>query len=478
MMSDTKQTSRRNFLKTSGAITAGVAAAANLGIARSAHAAGSDVIKIALVGCGGRANGAIQDRLQVGDNVMVVAIADAYEGRTKGAANMLREEKFKGKVDLPDDRIFVGLDAYKKAIDCLSPGDEVVTATPPGFRPYHYRYAVEKGMHVFMEKPLFTDVAGYRIVMAANKVAEEKNLKICVGLQRRVEPHYKNWAEKVHSGAIGDVQYTRVYWNGGGIWCRQRGAGQSELDFQVNNWYHFVWLCGDNICEQHVHNLDVGNWLHSKGDRMAHPIEANAQGGRTFKAGPEKLMAEAPSFTNDRKAWDEWYQKNKKAFFRHGQAWDHFSVEFTYADGSKMFSQCRHIANTWDQVSEYVVGTNGYGAPGWLRDGKKERLWDNKEKAVKGPFQWEHDKHVDAIRNDKPYHDGWHGAQATMCAVLGREAAFSGKVVKWDDLVEKGRIYSPEQEITNWDQLPPVKADDNGFYESTVAVQGQYNPFV
>jgi len=475
------KSSRRQFLKTSSVLAAGATLAGGLTISQSAHAQGSDQIKLALIGCGGRGTGAIRNRAQVGDNFKVVAIADAFD--PKGAARDLRNDANKeghplnGKVDLPDDRVFSGLDAYKKAIASLNPGDQVVIATPPGFRPYHYRAAIEKGLHVFMEKPVCIDAPGFRHVMETNKMAEEKNLKVCVGFQRHAEPHYYNWIEQIHAGKIGNVQYTRVFWNGGGIWCRNRQPDQSELQFQVNNWYHFVWLCGDNIVEQHAHNIDIGNWIHGKGDRMAHPTEANAQGGRTHKTGPEELMRQAPPFS-DRKAWDEWYQKNKSALYRHGQAWDHFFVEFSYADGSRMFSQCRHIRNTWENVSEHVYGTAGSGTPGGLRglDGKK--IWDNSEKAAKGPYDWEHDLLVKAIREGKPMHDGYFAAMSCMTAILGREAAYCGKIVKWDELVEKGRSYFPNGEITSWDQIAPVQPDADGFYESTVPVPGVYNPFV
>ena len=477
-----RTTSRRNFLKTSTVLSAGAALAGGLTISQSAHAQGSDQIKVALIGCGGRGTGAIHDRAQVGDNYKVVAVADAFQNRARGTAGGLRNDAnnadnhLHGKVDLPDDHVFVGLDAYKKAIDCLNPGDQVVIATPPGFRPYHYRYAIEKGCHVFMEKPILIDAPGFRHVMETNKMADEKNLKVCVGLQRRYEPPYYNWVDQIHAGAIGDVQYTRVFWNGDTPWTQRRNAGESELNYQVRNWYHFVWVCGDNISEQHVHNIDIGNWIHGKGDKMAHPVEANAMGGRTHKAGPEELMRQAPPFS-DREAWDAWYQPNRDRFNRHGQAWDHFFVEFTYADGSRMYSQCRHIPHTWGNVSEHVFGTEGAGTPGNLVNRENQRIWNNQERAQKGPYHWEHDVLVKAIREDKPQNDGWHAAMSCMCAVLGREAAFSGKVLKWDELVEKGRSYFPNGEITSFDDEAPVQPDADGFYEGSVPVPGRYNPF-
>jgi len=485
-----EKTSRRQFLKTSSLLAASATAVGGLTLAQSANVAGSDQIKLALVGCGGRGNGAIRDRVQVGDNVKVVAVADAFEGSAKWGANSLRndagntESTLHDKVDLPEDQIFWGLDAYEKAIACLDPGDQVVLATPPGFRPYQYRAAVERGCHVFMEKPIFIDAPGYHHTMETNRMADEKNLKVCVGFHYRAEPRRANWVEQIHAGKIGDVQYTRVFYNDIGIWCRNREPGEGELNFQVRNWYHFQWVCGDNIVEQHVHNIDIGNWVHSMGDRMGHPISANAQGGRTFRAGRDELMRQAPPFA-DRQAWDAWYRQNRQAFFRHGPAWDHFFTEFTYADGSRMYSQARHIRDTWTQVSEYACGTAGNGFVGdsagtqtgqlFGRDGQE--IWRNAERAPKGPHQWEHDLHVKTIREDTARNDGYFAAMSTMTAILGRESAFSGRVVTWDELVEKGRSYHPNGEITSLNQPAWIQPDADGFYESSVPVPGEYSPF-
>ena len=477
------KSSRRQFLQTSSVVAAGAAFAGGLTISQSAHAQGSDQMKVALIGCGGRGSGAIRDRAQVRDNYKVVAVADVFEHMAKEGANRLRNDSqntdspLHGKVDLPDDRAFGGLDGYKKAIACLDPGDMVVIANQPGLHPYRYRAAIERGCHVFVEKPICIDAPGFRHVMETNKMADAKNLKVGVGLQRRYEPQYYNWINEIHAGKIGDVQYTRVFWNGDGIWQRNRERGETELAFQLRNWYHFVWACGDNICEQHCHNIDIGNWIHGKGDRMAHPVEANAQGGRTHRTGPDELMRQAPPFA-DRAAWDEWYWSNRQRLNRHGQAWDHYFVEFKYADDSRMFSQCRHIRGTWGSVSEHVYGTNGAGTPGQLTGRDGSRVWRNQERVPKGPYQWEHDKLVEAIREDKPQNDGYHAAISCMTAVLGREAAYSGKVVRWDELVEKGRPYSPSGELTSFEDTAPVLPDADGFYESSVPVPGVYNPFV
>ena len=483
-----KETSRRQFLKISSVLTAGATLVGGLTISQSAHAAGSDEIKVALVGCGGRGSAAIRDRIQVGDNVKIVAVADAFENGAKGTANGLRndatneENKLFGKVDLPDDRIFWGLDSYKQVIACLNPGDHIILATPPGFRPYQYRTAVEKRLHVFMEKPVCIDAPGFRHLMETNRMADEKNLKVCVGYCYRYDANFVKWIEQIHAGKIGDIQYTRGYYNVGPIWCRNRNPNEAELNFQVRNWYHFVWLCGENIVEQHCHRIDVDNWIHGKGDRMAHPIEANGMGGRLVKSGSEELLRQAPLFS-DRQEWDKWYQEYKNNFYRHGQAWDHFFVEYTYANGSRSYTQCRHIKNVWNHNQDYVhgtagSGTGGVGSPTVLLGPDGTEIWQNTENFPKGMYQWEHDCHVDAIRNDKPMNDGYSAAMSSMMAVLGREAAYSGKVVTWDELVEKGRSYFPNGEITSFDQIAPVQPDADGFYESTVPVPGVYNPFV
>ena len=481
-MSEKLSTSRRDFLKAGSLLTVGAGLSGALNISRNAYAAGNDEIRIALIGCGSRGGGAIRDRLAVGDNVKVIAMADAYEVAAKRGTEALREdEEFGSKVDISDDHIFHGLDAYKKAIDVLRPGiDQVVIANPPGFRPYQYRYAMEKGVHVFMEKPCATDVQGYKILMEANKIADEKNLKVCVGLQRRHDPGYQQWVEKVHEGVIGDISYTRIFWNGTPPWCRLRKPGDTEMQYQVNNWYHFHWLCGDNIVEQHIHNIDMGVWLHSgKEGNLCHPVEANGLGGRQESTGPASLLQTAPPFS-DRKEWDKWYQSHRDAFSRQGQAWDHFFVEYTFSDGSRMFSQCRHIHNCWNAVGQGVFGTKGFGeseyCPAFLKDyntGKEVFKTD----ANSWQFRLEHVKHVEAIRQNKPMNNGWFAAMSSMTAVLGREATYAGHVVYWDDLVEKGKINLPDEGYSSFDETPPVVPDENGFYESSIPQQGRYNPF-
>lgn len=408
-MKDSKS-SRRDFLKQSSLAT-GAALAGGLSVARGAHAAGSDVLRVALIGCGGRGNGAAANLLAVERGVKFVAVADAFEGPARGAAERLRREG--ERADIPNERVFVGLDAYQKAIDCGI--DLAIIATPPGFRPAQYMAAIRAGCHVFMEKPCCTDAAGYRLLVEANKLADEKGRKVGVGLQRRHEQSYLRGVKELQDGKIGEITFLRCYWNGGDIWLRERREGMTEMEFQVYNWYHFCWTGGDNICEQHVHNLDVCNWVMD-----AHPVEANGMGGCQVRR-----------------------RRNASQIF------DHHFVEFTYPNGVKMYSQCRQQPNTWSSVSEHAHGTKG--ACGVPSGG-----------GGPNPYEQEHADLIRAIRADEKYNEGWFGATSTMTAVLGRMATYSGQIVKWDDAVAQGADLQPAR--LAWDAEPPVKPGDDGTY--------------
>jgi predicted dehydrogenase len=423
--------------------------AGGLGIARSAHAQGSDLMRIALVGCGGRGNGAAGDCLQNCQNVKLVAVADAFENRARGSAERLKK-RFGDKVDIPPDRVFSGMDAYRKAL--ASGVDMMINASPPGFRPMQYKAAIEAGKHVFMEKPCCVDAPGFRSLMATNKLADQKGLKVGVGLQRHHQRNYVETIKRIRDGALGKLKFLRAYWNGGGVWQNPDGtAGHkrealaeilgrtpSEMEYQVYNWYFFVWLSGDHITEQHVHNLDVCNWIMG-----THPVEANGMGGRQVRKGPGV-----------------------------GHIYDHHFIEFTYADGTKMFSQCRHIRNCWGSVSEAAHGTTGASNCAGRILG--ENPWSFRGK-VRRPYDQEHVDLMDAIRSDKKYNEGWHGATSSFTSVLGRMATYSGKVVKWDDAVAKGPSEMPKS--LAWDADPPVMPDKNELYEHAVAMPGLYKPY-
>ena len=436
-MSEKKTPSRREFLKGSAAVVAGATLASQLSVARTAHAAGSEQIKVALIGCGGRGNGAVRDSLKADPAIKVIAVADAFEDKAQNTAKRLRQE-FGARVDLPDDRVFAGLDAYQKAI--AAGPDLVILTTPPGFRPMMYAAAIKAGKHVFMEKPCCVDAPGFRLLMDTNKLAEEQGLKVGVGFQRRHTPSYVETVKRIQDGAIGELKFLRAYWNGHGIWFRKREPSMTEMQFQVNNWYHFCWLSGDNICEQHIHNLDICNWV-----KNAHPVEANGMGGCSVRySGANKGM---------------------------GQIFDHHFVEFTYADGTKMYSQCRHMANTWTSVSEAAHGTKGESnCANWI---KGETEWKFEGKSKVAPMVQEHIDLVAAIRSGEKYCEGWHGATSSMTAVLGRMATYSGQTVKWDDAVAKGKGEFPEQ--LAWDAKAPVAPNADGDYP--IPIPGVYKAY-
>jgi predicted dehydrogenase len=302
-----------------------------------------------------------------------------------------------------------------------------------------YAAAIKAGKHVFMEKPCCVDAPGYKLLVETNKLADEKGLKVGVGFQRHHIPSYQETIKRIHDGAIGKLMVLRGYWNGDGIWVRKRQPGMTEIQYQVNNWYHFCWLSGDNICEQHIHNLDVCNW--AKG---GHPVEANGMGGCSVR-----------------------YSGDNKGV---GQIFDHHFVEFTYADGTKLYSQCRHIPGTWINVSEAATGTEGESnCAGWIK-GKEE--WRFRGKDVNSMVQ-EHKVLIEAICKNQKHNEGTYGATSSMTAVLGRMATYSGQVVKWDEAVAKGTSDFPA--TLAWDAKAPVEPDKDGNYP--IPVPGVFKPY-
>ncbi len=426
---------RRAFLKNSSTTIAGTALASQ--IARTAHAAGDDQIRIALVGCGGRGRGAAAQLMNTKGNVKLVAVHDAFRGKADSALHYLKR-RYKDKVDVPEERIFEGLGGYKQAIDTEC--DLVVIATPPGFKPPQFEHAVANGKHIFMEKPVATDAPGIRRVLAAVEESKKKNLLVGIGLQRRHEPRYIETVKRLQDGAVGDVILQRVYWNGGGIWYRNRTPGQSEMAFQTNNWYHFVWTSGDQICEQHIHNLDVGCWV-----KGAYPVECNGMGGAAQRVGGNGTKS---------------------------QIFDHTFCEFTFADGSKMYSQGRHLPGGWTNVGEAVHGTKGTANPaGWIKGAES---WEFSGHSPGGHQQEQHDL-IEALLAGNIYNEGEYGAKSTFTAILGREACYAGKVLKWDDLLARGKDLAPGIDDYTFESTPPVVPNPEGKYP--VPVPGRYNPF-
>ncbi|MBN1396273.1 MAG: Gfo/Idh/MocA family oxidoreductase [Pirellulales bacterium] len=430
-----KKPSRRDFLRGTTAAAAGVALAGGLNVARTAHASGSDQLKIALVGCGGRGRGAVMNCLQSCDNVKLVALADAFEDNAKISLKLLRkEEKIAAKIDVPQDRIFFGFDAYRQAL--ATDPDVVFLATPPGFRPIHYAAAVAAGKHVFMEKPCCVDASGFRSFMETNRLADEKGLKVVVGLQRRYSRPFIEKVKRIQDGAIGDPMLMRAYWNCGPIWVRKRKPNQNEMEYQMNNWYHFVWLCGDHIVEQHVHNLDACNWV-----KDAHPVEANGMGSC--------------------------HVRDNRGI---GQIYDNHCVEFTYADGTKLYSQCRQQPNTWEQVTQFIHGAKGVMEL-HCRAADDERT--SSDGHGSDGYDLEQIALIDAIRNGTKRNDGWYGATSTFTGILGRMATYSGKLVKWDEAVAGGPDEMPKRFA--FDADPPAMPDADGNYP--MPVPGLYKPY-
>ena len=395
----------------------GGALAGGLSIARSAHAAGDDEIKIALIGCGGRGTGAAQQALSTAGKVKLIAMADAYQDRLEGSLKTLEHQgNLKEKIDVPADRQFVGFDAYQKAL--AAGPDLVILATPPGFRPIHFEAAVAANKHVFMEKPVATDAPGVRRVLAAAQESLQKKLAVGVGLQRHHQNVYLETVKRLQDGAIGEITALRVYWNGSTPWCHTReeleekyGHKLSEMDYQMRNWYYFTWICGDHIVEQHIHNLDVGNWV-----KGSYPVKANGMGGCQVRKGKD-----------------------------YGETFDHHAVEFEYADGSRMYSQCRHIPNCWNSVSEHAHGTKGTVNIGNGNIRSKESGNWRYSGPNPNPYQVEHDDLFASIRSGNPINEAENGAKSTMTAIFGRMCTYSGKELTWDEALNSKISLLPDE---------------------------------
>ncbi|MHC4398974.1 MAG: Gfo/Idh/MocA family protein [Planctomycetota bacterium] len=434
-------TSRRDFLKRSG--TALGATALSSAIAARSYAGEDNTIKVALVGCGGRGTGAAANALSTEGPTKLVAMADVFEDRLESSFDGL-SKRFAAQVDVPPERRFIGLDAFKKAIDFLDPGDVVLLTTPPCFRPIHLEYAVQTGRNVFMEKSFAVDAPGIRRVLAAGKKASQKNLKIAGGLMSR---HYKPLEEavdQIHQGAIGDVITCWAYREHGPVGFRPKQPDQSDLAHQIRNYSCFTWINGSFILDWLIHNLDVCCWV-----KDAWPVSAQGQGGRQVRKQADQLF-------------------------------DHYAVEYTFGDGTRLFAQGRHLANCWGFFGDVIHGARGSAV---LGEGIKEPrlyrahartpgnlIWEYKESA-KNQYQVEHDLLFDAIRQDKPYNEAERCAYAAMTGILGRMAAESGKEITWDDALASELALAPGLDDLTWDSDAPVMPDAEGRY--AIAMPGE-----
>ncbi len=428
---------RRDFLK-AGAFGAGALA---LG-ASAADEAGKEkpAIKIALIGCGGRGTGAAAQALEANPNAIIYALADYFEDSVNNAANQFAgfAKQRPKQIDI-GDRKFSGLDAFQKAID--SGCDLVILATPPGFRPPHFEYAVKQGKHVFMEKPVAVDAPGIRQVLAAAEEAKKKNLYVAVGLQRHHQHNYIETLEKIKSGEFGKIVSGNVHWVDSGVWTRDQQG--SEFEFQMRNWYYFNWLCGDQIAEQHIHNLDVFNWFIG-----SNPIKARGVGGRQVRTGQKKF----------------------------GEIYDHFAVQYTYANGVILNSYCRHHPNCWSDVSEQIVTEKAMiDASGRISDHDGKQLWkfkpstpDAVESTKKGGHAYEWVDLMNNLAAGKILNEGEYGAHSTLTSILGRTAVYSGQEITWDTMLKSEFRYHDPAVVARKETLVMPGAD--GLYP--IAIPG------
>jgi predicted dehydrogenase len=414
--------SRRNFLKVSTAAVVGGALAGQL---PNAHAAGSGLLRVGLIGCGGRGTGAAAQALKADPEVKLVAMGDAFEDRIQQSlATVQKDEKVAGKLDVVPDRCFAGFDAYKQVIACC---DVVLLCTPPHFRPLHLRAAIEAGKHVFAEKPVAVDAPGVRSVVETCALAQKKGLSVVSGLCLRYEDGFRETVRRIHDGAVGEVLTLQANDYRGKIWVKPRLPRWSDMVWQMRNWYYFTWLSGDFNVEQHVHFLDVCAWA-MKGE---YPVRAVGLGGRQVRTGPE-----------------------------YGHIYDHFSVVYEYANGARLFSNCRQQVGCKNDISAHVVGTRGRAllserkrgltiqtaSGNWHYDGPESDL-----------YQIEHDELFASIRAAKPTNNGTYMAKSTLLAILGRMAAYTGQQITWE------MAWNSKEDLTppgyDWDvplAVPPV----------------------
>jgi predicted dehydrogenase len=393
--------SRRQFIKASSLVAASAAAAVSFPSVVLGQ--NKQPINAVIIGVGGRGGGA-------GVNLLEAAKIAGVEAKILAVADLFPEQAKRGKesFNVPEDKCFGGFDSYQKAL--AVPGvNYAILASPPGFRPSHFKACIDAGKNVFMEKPVAVDGPGCQILYAAAEKAKAKGLKVAAGTQRRHQASYIETIKRIRDGAIGDVVTLRAYWvNGGPIWHRG-DHGSTALERQIRNWYHYIWLCGDHICEQHVHNLDVCNWIMGN----EHPVRCWGMGARQ--------------------------QLGDKS----GEIWDNFAVEYEYANGVRMYSYCGQVKRDWSSVSEAVHGTQGMADPHNTIRPKNGQMWRYREKEV-DPYVQEHVNLINAINNNTDLNEAKQVTDSTLTAIMGREAAYSGAGLSWDDVLNSKFAYGPE----------------------------------
>jgi len=388
---------RREFIKT----TAAVSVAAAMPRLSGAYVQGSDTIRVGIVGCGGRGTGAAIDCLNAAPGVEIVAMFDLFMDRIESSLKTILE-KHPDKVKVTPERMFTGFDGYKK-LSALPEVNLIIMASPPGFRPMQLKAAIEGGKNVFMEKPVAVDPVGIRSVLASSDLAAQKGLAIVAGTQRRHQARYLELMKRIHEGAIGELVGGQCYWNQGDLWVKPWEPTMSEMEWQCRNWLYFTWLSGDHIVEQHVHNIDVMNWAF-----QSLPVKVMGMGGRQARTGPE-----------------------------FGNIYDHFAVEYEYPNGVRVMSMCRQTRGAAERVEERLVGTKGVafgygeirGASPWNFEGEETN-----------PYVQEHADLIASIRKGKPLNEGRRVAESTMCAIIGRMSAYTGRAVSWDWAMNSSKL--------------------------------------
>ncbi|MBN1804518.1 MAG: Gfo/Idh/MocA family oxidoreductase [Sedimentisphaerales bacterium] len=419
-MKDKSGLSRRDFIKSSAAL-----GAASLAVSTNRmYAAGSDRIRIGLIGCGGRGSGAAAQALSTGEDVVLTAMGDVFENHLQSSLrNLKANETFGHRVKVARSGCFVGLDAYQKVID--SGVDVVLLGTPPGFRPQHLRAAIEAGKHVFSEKPMATDAPGVRSVLESAAIAKDKNLALVAGFCWRYHPARRAFYQRVHQGAIGSIRAVYATYLTGPVKpmpaASTRPAGMSDVEWQLHNWYNFVWLSGDGLVEQACHSVDKIAWAMNG----VLPVKAVATGGRQFP-------------NNE------------------GNIFDHIDVFYEFPDGARAFMAQRQISNCYGDNSDYLMGSDGLGnIKGWsdpVITGKDSWRYRGPKSDM---YQVEHDELFDSIRNNRPINDGVWMAHSTLMAIMGRMAAYTGKEVSWTEAMNCEERLVPAN--LTWDMALPIR---------------------
>lgn len=390
---------RRTFIKTTAAATAGMSVSF-MDSGNFAYAAGSDLLRVGVIGCGGRGSGAARDAVISAEGVEIYAMGDLFDDRLDRSRQALLEN-IPDQMNVESNRCFTGFDNYLNVID--SGVDIIILATPPGFRPLHYQAAVEAGKHVFMEKPVAVDMTGIRSILASGEVAAEKDLSIVAGTLYRRQLNFVEGVKCIHDGMIGKIVAAQEYYLTGPIWLRPRKPGMSDMEWQCRNWYYFTWLSGDHIVEQFVHNLDVINWV-----MQSPPEQCLGMGGRLVRVDPS-----------------------------YGHIYDHFSIEYEYPGGVRVEAKCRQMEGCTTRVQNRIIGTDGIADinpnGSVIRSHSGETLFEYKERGNNGYVQ-EHTDLVNSIREGKPINETEQIAFSTLTAILGRESAYTGQVITWDDI--------------------------------------------